>query len=157
MDQSEQKSISERAMDAGTIIEVKNLFYNTPARLNYLKTDRTEYAKTLDYVQKIALAYPKISFELFHEGKNTQSFGNNEQLRDRIYKIYGAEFHDSMISVQHEFSGVKLSGYITDPKISFHNRTRQSLFVNKRSITSPMISKAIFDAYNRFIAPKTFP
>jgi DNA mismatch repair protein MutL len=62
-----------------------------------------------------------------------------------------------MLAVAHEFSGIKISGYITDPKISFQNKTRQALYVNHRIIGSPMIFKAISDSYNRFIAPRTFP
>lgn len=62
-----------------------------------------------------------------------------------------------MLAVSHSFSGIQISGYISDPKVSFQNKTRQALYVNKRVIGSPMIFKAISDAYNRFIAPKTFP
>lgn len=149
--------LSERWMEEGTVIEIKNLFYNTPARLHYLKTDRTEYAKIKECVEKMAFSYPEVAFELHHDGKLIQHFTWDMTIKDRMYMIYGSEFRENMRYISHEFSWVRVSGYISDPKISFPNRTRQSLFVNHRSVTSPMISKAIFDAYNRFIAPKTFP
>ena len=152
-----EKQVFERWMEEGTIIEVKNLFANTPARLNYLKTDRTEYVKILECIEKMALAYPEISFTLTHDHKKTLHFTQWAKIEERIHEIYGEEFHSNMRKIIHEFSGISLTWYVSDPKISFGNKTRQNLYVNKRAISSAMISKAIFDAYNRFISPKTYP
>ena len=140
------------AHDKGTTIQVEDLFFNTPARLNYLKKPRTEYMKTYEFLQKIALAYPKIHFSLEHDEKQVFNFPENQTLKARIYDIYGQEFSENMLELSHEFWGIKISGYITDPKISFRNKNRQVLFVNKRVIGSPLIFKAISDGYNRFIA-----
>lgn len=145
------------AHDVGTTIRVENLFFNTPARLAYLKKPRTEYLKIQELVQRLALAYPEVSFSLNHDGKRTLNFPENQKLSERIYSIYGADVSDNILPVSHNFSGIHISGYITDPKVSFQNKSRQALFVNKRVITSPMISKAISDAYNRFIAHGTHP
>lgn len=152
-----EKQVSERWMEEGTIIEVKDLFANTPARLNYLKTDRTEYVKIFECIQKMALAYPEISFILTHDDKETLHFTQWAKIEERIQEVYGTEFYENMRQVFHEFSGILVTWYISDPKISFGNKTRQNLYVNKRAVNSAMISKAIFDAYNRFISPKTYP
>jgi len=149
------KKEGEKAMNQGTEIVVEDLFYNTPARLNYLKTDRTEYMKIQIFLEQIALAYPEVALSVTHNDKSTLRFSGSMTLSERIHEVYGWDFFENKIEVTHEFWGMKVHGYITDPKISFSHKNYQSLFVNKRAIKSPMISKAIFDAYNRFIAPKT--
>lgn len=150
-------TVSDIAMNEWTTITVEELFYNTPARLNYLKTERTEYSKIRSFIESLVLAYEHISFSLFHDGKQALHFAENMQKQERIHAIYGSEFHENMLELSHEFWWIKVSGYISDPKVSFPNKLRQLLFVNQRAITSPMISRAIIDAYNRFIAPKTYP
>lgn len=78
-------------------------------------------------------------------------------IEERIYEIYGSEVQENMRTVSHNFDGIQISGYISDPKTSFSNKTKQALYVNKRVIQSPMISKAVSDAYNRFIPHGTHP
>lgn len=143
--------------ERGTTIRVKDLFYNTPARLNYLKTPRTEYLKIQEYIQKIALSYPELELRLEHDGKETQHFLKNQDLKARIYEIYGDDFSKYILPLEHEFWGIRISGIISSPKISFQNKNKQHIFVNKRIVQSPIISKAVIDAYNRYIAPRTLP
>jgi len=145
------------AHEVWTSVKVSRLFFNTPARLSYLKTPRTEYLKTQDFLYKISLAYPEVSFTLFHEGKQVFHFPKNQEIAQRVYNVYGAEFSENMIYISHRFSWVTVSGYITDPKISFKNRNRQVLFINKRVIQSAMIAKAVADWYNRFIPHGSYP
>lgn len=148
---------SDVAHNVGTTIRVENLFFNTPARLNYLKKPRTEYLKIHEFVQRMALSNPKISFRLEHNDKTVFDFSINASLKERIYSIYGADFSENMLELSHEFGWVHISGFITDPKMSFWNKNRQVLFVNGRLIQSPLVFKAISDAYNRFIAHGTYP
>lgn len=145
------KSISETFSNNGTKIIVKDLFFNTPARLNYLKTDKTEYGKILDYLYAASLSYPEIWFEFVSDDKRIFKFNENEDLKTRIYSIYSSEFLDNILDINFEMSWIKISGYITNPKVSFPNKNRQNLFVNHRPISSPLIFKAISDSYNRFI------
>jgi len=140
-----------------TKIIVEDLFYNTPARLNYLKKPRTEYSHIHSFLQQISLSYPKIWFEFISDKKTIFKLVKNEDLKTRIYKVYGEEFSKNMLEINFDLNWIKIYGYISDPKISFPNRNRQSIFVNKRVIKSPLISKAVNDAYNRFISSKTFP
>ncbi len=143
--------VQPASFGSGTKITVADLFYNTPARLNYLKTTRTEYAKISSYIQEIALAYPEIGFEFFHNGKMIFQYRKNETAQARLFKIYGEEFAQNTLEVEFHHSWMKVYGYISDPKIHFSNKNRQHIFVNHRPIKSPLISKAISDAYNRFI------
>lgn len=149
--------VEDVAHDRGTVVLVENLFYNTPARLHYLKKPRTEYLKIQECVQKVALGYPEIEISVFHDEKKTLHFPKWQKLRERVYEIYGEEMVDNMLELTHEFWWIQIHGVISGPKISFSNRSRQVIFVNQRSIVSPMIQKAVSDAYNRFIAHGTFP
>jgi len=147
----ELSEIQEVAWENGTKIIVKELFYNTPARLNYLKKPRTEYLKILEFLQQISLSYPKIAFELVNDWKQVFQFREKQDLKTRIYNIFWDDFASNLLEINFEITGLKITGYISDPKISFTNKNKQVLFVNKRIIKSPLISKAISQAYNRYI------
>lgn len=140
-----------------TKIIVENLFYNTPARLNYLKKERTEYNHIYKYLQEISLSYPEIWFEFLNEWKEIFKYIQNETLKTRIYNIFSEEFLNNLLDLNFEMVWMKLTWFISDPKVSFTNKNRQILFVNNRPIKSPLIMKAINDAYNRFIPHSNFP
>lgn len=143
--------LEDVSANVGTNIRVENLFFNTPARMSYLKKDRTEYVKIFEFIQKVSLIYPWVQFSLMHDWKNSLRFGKNQNISQRMYSIFGEDFHKNMRAVSYKFDEIQISGYITGPKISFSNKNKQLLYVNHRIISSPMVSKAIFDAYNRFI------
>ena len=134
-----------------TKIIVENLFYNTPARLNYLKKPRTEYNHILDFLNNMALSYPHIWFQFNNDGKNIFHYQADENLETRIYSIYGEQISSQLIPIDFSLYGMRIYGMVSDPKVSFWNKNRQVLYVNKRVIKSPLIMKAISDAYNRFI------
>ena len=145
------QKIETYATETGTKIIVENLFYNTPARLNYLKKTRTEYNHILSFLQKIALSYPNIWFDFISEWKQIFKYITWEDLKTRIYSIYWSDFSENLLELNFSMNWINVTWYISDPKVSFPNKNRQSLFVNKRVIKSPLIFKAINDAYNRFI------
>lgn len=151
------KKISTTFWDVGTQIIVQDLFFNTPARLNYLKTDRTEYAKILDYLYAVSLSYPEVWFEFVSDEKKIFKMNAGENLKTRIYFIHGEDFIDHMLDIHFSSVWIDISWYVTGPKISFPNKNRQNLFVNHRPISSPLIFKAITDAYNRFIPHGNYP
>jgi len=149
--------IEQFACETWTKIIVKNLFYNTPARLNYLKQPKTEYNHILSFLHEIALSYPAIGFEFTSNSKQIFKYPSKENLKTRIYNIYWEKFSDNLLEIDFDMQWLQITWYISDPKISFPNRNRQSLFVNNRVIKSPLIYKAINDAYNRFIPHSSFP
>ncbi len=151
------QKIASTSCNTGTTLVVQDLFYNTPARLNYLKTDKTEHSKILDYLYSMTLSYPEIWFECISDGKKIFSFPKSETLQTRLYEVYGEEFSKNMLAIEAQTTGVQISGYISDPKWSFSNKNRQNIFVNHRPISSPLISKAIHDAYNRYIPHGMYP
>ncbi len=153
----EVQHISQAWSETGTKIIIENLFYNTPARLNYLKKPRTEYNHIYSFLQQMCLSYPKIGFEFISDSKQIFKYWDNEDLKTRIYNIYWEDFSDHLLEINFDISWINISWYISDPKTSFANKNRQSLFVNKRVIKSNLIYKAINDAYNRFIPHNMFP
>jgi len=153
----EYENINDHPSEIGTKIIVKNLFYNTPARLNYLKKPRTEYSQIVDFLNNISLSYPNIWFELISDWKNIFKLNPNDDIKTRIYKIYWDDFSSNLLEISFEMWGIKINGYISDPKISFANKNRQLILVNHRIIKNPIIYKAISNAYNRFIPHTNFP
>lgn len=153
----ENNKIEEYPIENWTIITVKELFYNTPARLNYLKTNKTEYIKILDVLNNFLISYPSVWFDFVNDWKVVFKLPSNQDLKTRLYFLYGDEFIENIIPINYEAIWLKISWYITDPKISFKNKQRQHIFVNNRIIKSNLISKSIIDAYNRFIPHWFFP
>ena len=152
-----ESEIIEYPAENWTKIIVKDLFYNTPARLNYLKKTRTEFSYISDLLKQMSLSYPKIAFELINDGKSIFKYRQNEDLQTRIYNIYWEEFSSNLLKLDFVMSGINISGYISDPKVSFGSNKKQALFVNNRIIKSSLIFKAIKDAYNRFIPHWEYP
>ena len=149
--------IQKKASEIWTKIIVQDLFINVPARLNYLKKPRTEYSHILSFLQQIGLSYPKIWFEFISENKQIFKYSSNSNLKTRIYEIYWVDFSEHLLKIDFELQWIKIKWYISDPKISFSNKNKQSLFINNRVIKSYMITKAISDWYNRFIPHNMSP
>lgn len=145
------KKIEKIMAEDWTQIIVQDLFFNTPARLNYLKQDKTEYLKVLNYLYEISLSYPNIWFEFISDNRQVFKFNKGEDLKTRIYQIYSKEVYDNVLDINFDMVWIKVSWYISDPKVSYANRNKQHIFLNSRPINSIIISKAINDAFNRFI------
>lgn len=150
-------NITQSPLEQGTKIIVKNLFWQTPARLNYLKKPRTEYTKIYEYIRSIALIYPEIWFEFISDDIQTCIYRPADNYENRIMQILGEEFGNNILKIEWGTTGLSIEAYISDPKIHFKNKNKQLLYVNKRLIKSPMIFRAIADAYNRYIPHGTHP
>lgn len=153
----EEKKITPFPLEQGTKVIVKNLFYNTPARLNYIKTEKTEYAHISEFLWNMSLVHPEISFEFISDDRKVFSYAKNDDQGYRISQILWNDFLENSKPIEFTFSWIHISGYISDVKVHYTNKNRQILFVNKRNIKSPIIFKAISDAYNRFIPHGTHP
>lgn len=155
--EGEEKKITTFPLEQGTKIIVKNLFYNTPARLNYIKTERTEYAHISEFLWNMSLTYPEIGFDFISDERKVFSYAKNDTRDYRVSQILWNDFLESSRQIEFTFSWIHITGYISDVKVHYTNKNRQILFVNKRNIKSPIIFKAISDAYNRFIPHGTYP
>lgn len=152
-----KKPLEDVSANQWTKVEVKDLFYNVPARLNYLKSPTTEKAYIDTFLREISLAYPERSFDFFADDKKVFVYREESQ-EQRIYNVFWEEFSENIIPLTPQsISGISVSGYISHPRVHFKNRGKQVIFVNKRLIKSPTIWRAIYDAYNRFIPHGSYP
>ena len=137
----------ECGMQVGTTILVENLFFNTPVRYKFLKQDATEFKYIKDWVQKVALANPNISFRLLNDGKSAFFTNGNGNILDIIYLMYGKEIKENLLEVNYESDNIKVTGVIGNTMISRDNRKEQILFLNKRNIKNNVLINSADQAF----------
>jgi DNA mismatch repair protein MutL len=136
---------------AGTKIEVRDLFYNMPARYKFLKKDSAESQYVISLVERFSLIRPDISFRLISQGKEVlHTPGNNDKV-SALYSIYGRNIVDSCIPLACDFGEITIEGFVGKPEIARGNRNEQTIFVNDRCIRSKTISAAIDEAYKTIL------
>ena len=144
-------------LQTGTTITVKDLFYNTPVRLKYLKNLYTELANIVDYMNKMALSYPNIKFTLINNDKVLLKTDGNGDLLKVIYEIFGANITKKMIPIEGENDDYYISGYISYPEITKSNRNSITTLVNGRVIKNNELNKTIIDCYHTYIHKDRYP
>ncbi|MBG9755728.1 DNA mismatch repair endonuclease MutL [Lysinibacillus sp. RSDA_15] len=141
----------------GTDLTVSQLFFNTPARLKYMKTIQTELGHTIDLMNRLALSNPQIAFRLLHNGQillQTNGRGDVQQVLAAIYGVHNAK---KMVSFQGESHDYRISGYVTLPEVTRASKNYMSLFVNGRWVKHYLVQKAIVDAYHTYLPIERFP
>jgi len=141
----------------GTIVKVMDLFYNTPARLKFLKKDQTERQIIESMVIRYALAYPKIAFTLTLDGKIVFNSSGNGDRREILVKLYGADLGRQMLEVIFEDEEIKVSGYISPISVTRSNRKEIIFFVNGRWIQDIALSTALLKAYQSYLMVGRYP
>lgn len=141
----------------GTTIVVRNLFYNTPARKKFMKTDATETSYIYDLMCRICMSHPEVSFKFIANGTDKIFTSGNGKLKDIIYHIYGRDITSNLLEINAENDYMKISGYIARPCISRGNRSFEGYYVNHRYIKSAVLTKAIEDAFRTFVMIHKFP
>lgn len=150
-------SSEEIGCPKGTTVIVRNIFYNTPARKKFLKTDATETGYIYDLMCRISMSHPEVSFKLIVNGTDKLFTSGNGKLRDIIYHIYGRDITSNLLEISAENDFMKISGYIARPCISRGNRSFEGYYVNHRYIKSVVLTKAIEDAFRTFVMIHKFP
>lgn len=150
-------SCEEIGAPAGTTIIVRNLFYNTPARKKFMKTDATEISYIYDLMCRICMSHPEISFKFISNGTDKLFTSGNGKLRDIIYHIYGRDITSNLLEINAKNDYMTISGYIARPCISRGNRSFEGYYVNHRYIKSTVLTKAIEDAFRTFVMIHKFP
>lgn len=143
----ESAVVEDAGCPCGTTIIVRDLFFNTPARMKFLKKDVTEGNAVAGIVDKIALSHPEISFSFIRDGKQTLHTPGDGELFSSIYAVFGKQFSDNLIPVDYELNHIKVSGYISKPTASRPNRSMQNFFINSRFIRSRTASAALDESY----------
>jgi len=150
-------SIESGELQCGTIILVKDLFYNTPVRLKYLKSLYTELSYITEYVHKMALSYPNIKFVLTNNQKTLLNTDGSNRLLKVIHDIYGLSVTKKMIEVHGENDDYEISGYISYPEIQKSNKNAITLLINGRYIKNNEIIRIITDSYHTYMPPDKYP
>ncbi|MDE7318455.1 MAG: DNA mismatch repair endonuclease MutL, partial [Lachnospiraceae bacterium] len=152
-----KKSLEETGAPDGTTFIIRNLFYNTPARKKFLKTEMSEAAAVHELMTRLALSHPEISFKVFiHNQMKLQTAGNGS-LKDVIYHIYGRDIAMRLLPVDRREGPLHLTGFIGKPEISRGNRNYENYFVNGRYVKSRIIAKGIEDGYKTFMMQHRYP
>ncbi len=150
-------SSAEAGIPDGTSVIVENLFYNTPARLKFLKKDATEAGYITDIITRFIFAHPEISFKLIVNGKEKLFSPGDNSLKNSVYTAYGKDYANGMLEVDYTANGIRVSGLIGKGNVCRPNRNYQSYFVNGRYIKSAMVIRAVEDAYKNQIMIGKFP
>lgn len=153
----EETLVDDAGCPLGTTIVVRDLFFNTPARMKFLKKDVSEANAVAGIVDKIALSNPDVSIRFIREGKSALFTSGSGDLKTAAYEIFGKDFADGLIEADYSFESVKISGLVSKPTKSRPNRNMQFFFVNGRLVKSGTASVALSEAYKNSIMVGKFP
>lgn len=156
IEDSEVKSQEQCSCSEGTSISLKNLFYNIPARRNFLKTNAIETKHIIDEFQRIGLSHPSIAFSLHHNGMEVFHLTPGS-IRQRIVQIYGTNYNERLVPIKEETSIINLNGFIGKPEFAKRTRGEQFFFVNNRFIRDAYLNHALQGAYEGMIPSGSFP
>jgi DNA mismatch repair protein MutL len=151
------KDVRQTGAPRGTSVEVRDLFFNTPARLKFLKSRQTEFSHIASTLEKVALANPGLHIRLVHEGRTVLDCTPVAELGDRAAQVYGREHADNLVEVRRNDGPYSVSGFICAPGVSYADKSRQELFVNRRPVKSPLVVRAVYDAYRSVLMKDRHP
>ncbi|MCR3761270.1 DNA mismatch repair endonuclease MutL [Clostridium felsineum] len=149
--------VKDCGTNIGTNIEVRDLFYNVPAREKFLKSTAKEASSISDIINRLALAHTDVSFRLVNNGKRVVTTYSTDNLLDTIRAIYGKKICDNVISFERHTDLVSVHGYVGNAEISRGSRNNQSIFINKRYIKNKLITAAVENAVKSFMMINKFP
>jgi DNA mismatch repair protein MutL len=141
----------------GTAVEVRDLFFNTPARKKFLKRDATELVHIVDIVTRAALVNPRVGFSLMSDGRETMNTPRASGLRERLAQIYGVEFLEGLVELGRETDDIKIEAFVSHPKRLRDTRAHQFIFVNGRPVRDPSVSHAVYSAYDGLASKDRHP
>lgn len=152
-----EQSMEEMGAPEGTTFLVRNLFYNTPARSKFLKSDAAEGNYISSLMEQLALSHPEISFKYIQNKQVKLHTSGNYNVKDVIYNVYGRDIARALLEVSYENDFLKIRGYVGKPEISRGTRSFENYYINGRYVKNNIIAKAIEDAYKGFLMQHKFP
>ena len=156
VDGGKREELSRAPHGTGTTIIVRNLFFNTPARRNFMKANPTEFRHVYQTVSRYAIAFPNIRFAL-QSGDDFVLRAKSDTVRGRLDEIFGDRFTDSLVAFEEDYDHLKVSGFLGKPEYTKRTRGEQFLFLNKRYVLSKAVNHAAFSAYENLIDKGDFP
>lgn len=154
---SKEVSLDKIGAPDGTTIMVYQLFFNTPARKKFLKTDTTEASYISELMERLALSHPDISFCFISNKKEKIHTSGNGNLMDTIYQIYGRQIASNLLAVEKETGLLKVSGFIGNSNVARGNRSLENFYINGRYIKSPLLSKSVEEGYVGYLMQHQYP
>lgn len=154
---SEEIDLSDAGCPKGTTIVVRDIFFNTPARMKFLKKDVTEGNAVAGIVDRMAISHPEISFRFIRDGKQTLITSGNGNLKSTIYSVFGKEFSSSLIDVDYSVNNMRITGVVSKPSAARKSRAMQFFFINSRLVKSQTVMAALEQAYKNSIMVGRFP
>ncbi|RJQ48976.1 MAG: DNA mismatch repair endonuclease MutL [Nitrospiraceae bacterium] len=148
---SQKKEISDAPPFQGTTVEVRDIFYNTPARRKFLKSNPTELSHIIETVIQKAFAYQEISFSLSHNGSELLNVSSASGLRERFTQLYGDELTREFFDAEKEGRGMKVYGFVSKADFMRAGKSHQYIFVNKRPVKNATVNHAVYKAYGELI------
>lgn len=152
-----EKSFEEIGCPEGTTMIVENIFYNTPARKKFLKSQMSESGNIAELINRLAIGNPNISFKFTNNGQTKLYTAGNSILKDSIFSVYGKDITNNLIEVDYNYQDFKINGFIGKPVISRSNRAYENYYINGRYVKSKVIQKAIEDAYKSKLTVHQYP
>ena len=149
--------IGAAGCNLGTTIRVEDLFFNTPARKKFLKTNNTESGRINEFIIKLAISHPEIAFKLINNNKSSLATPGRGDLKETLQSLYGASVGQSLLPLEFEDEDIKLWGFVSKPSAIRSSRSWQTFIVNGRIIASRAIAKAIDNAYHALIPKSGYP
>ncbi len=143
----EEEALDDAGCAPGTTIIVRDIFYNTPARMKFLKKDVVEGNSVAGVMDKIALSHPEVSFRFLRDGKEVLHTPGDGSLKSAIYAVFGKEFTQGLLPVRYEYGGVSVEGYVSKPAAARPNRSMQNFFLNGRYVKSRTAMVALEEAF----------
>ncbi len=153
----EELDFSDAGCPQGTTVVVRDIFFNVPARMKFLKKDVTEGNSVQGIVERIAISNPDISFRFIREGRQAMITAGNGDLKSTIYSVYGSELSETLVPVEYHYLGMRLTGYVSRPHQSRKSRAMQFFFINGRLVDSRLAKAALEQAYKNLIMVGRFP
>ncbi len=157
MAEADALTVADAPSRQGTIVTVEELFYNTPARLKYLKSDFTENANSIETMDRLALAHPEISFSFYIDDRKQFTTSGRGNLLEAIKDVFGLDVAQKMIPFHFENPDFTVGGYLGKPEMAKANRYSIVTLLNGRNVYMPKVQATIIDAYHDFIPPTRFP
>lgn len=148
---------SVKGMNPGTVVEVNDLFFNTPARKKFLKTTATEQRHIIDVVSRYALVHPSMRFSLSINGRTLLNLRENSTLAERVVDLWGKQVRGKLHLLSEARSGISLHGILASPELSRPDRTGICIFVNSRSVLDPTLRTAVLEGYRGALMRHRYP
>jgi DNA mismatch repair protein MutL len=150
-------NVTDTGAPPGTMVQVKNLFFNTPARKKFLKTYTTEMSHIADTFSSIALGNSGIGFRLFNAGKLVKTFASSDSLYERVIKVLGKDLSSNLLEVDCSENNIHVAGFVSSPMVTRSSSRMIKVFVNNRVVSDRGITSAIFSGYRGHLMKSRFP